>query len=403
MGIYHLPGTDLLDFPDDFTEGPLFTASPMLHRLREERPVAPVKMPSGSRLWLITRYSDVRMVMSDPRFSRQLAYAGAPRMAGEDLTSVPGSLFNMEGKEHTRVRNPLNSYFTRHAMYEWKKKIQDLASSLLREMTARKREGDLVQEFSEPLVAQLACALMGTTEEEHIEIQGIIRRQLDLRGTSEDIAEATSDILEFAQKLAERSSSPAATGPTAALVQAANSGEISEQEAVASISLLLMNATDPLIPPLTTGPMTLLLHRQQLDQCIARPELWPTAAAEVLRYHNNGTTNFPRVALCDALLGGVEISKGEGVITSNLAASHDPDHFSNPEIFDIHRADRRSIFFGAGPHFCLGATFGPMVLATAYEAVFSHIPTIRMAADPYSIKKADDGFFARPKTLPVQW
>jgi cytochrome P450 len=37
-------------------------------RLRESRPVAPVRMPNYERAWVITRYADVRAALTDPRW-----------------------------------------------------------------------------------------------------------------------------------------------------------------------------------------------------------------------------------------------------------------------------------------------------------------------------------------------
>ena len=41
-------------------------------RLRESRPVAPVLMPNYGRAWVVTRYEDVRAVLTDPRMSKDV-------------------------------------------------------------------------------------------------------------------------------------------------------------------------------------------------------------------------------------------------------------------------------------------------------------------------------------------
>jgi cytochrome P450 len=46
-------------------------------RLRESRPVAPVRMPGYGRAWIVTRYADVRTVLTDPP-----AGEGRPPVAG---------------------------------------------------------------------------------------------------------------------------------------------------------------------------------------------------------------------------------------------------------------------------------------------------------------------------------
>ncbi len=46
-------------------------------RLRESRPVAPVRMPDYGRVWIITRYADVRAALTDPRLvNKTLPLAG---------------------------------------------------------------------------------------------------------------------------------------------------------------------------------------------------------------------------------------------------------------------------------------------------------------------------------------
>src|SRR3954451_15388668 len=101
-----------------------------------------------------------------------------------------------------------------------------------------------------------------------------------------------------------------------------------------------MDAADPLVPLRTVGIMTLLRHPRQLGECVRGPELWPEAVREVLRYHNNGITNFPRVALEDVERHGVRVFAGEGVITSALAAAHDPREFTDPHLFDVRRREK---------------------------------------------------------------
>ena len=41
-------------------------------RLRESRPAAPVRMPGYGRAWAVTRYADVRTVLTDPRLAKDV-------------------------------------------------------------------------------------------------------------------------------------------------------------------------------------------------------------------------------------------------------------------------------------------------------------------------------------------
>ena len=80
-------------------------ATPARFRHSEQEPLARVVLPSGDSAVAATRHADVRMVMSDPRFTRELTYPGAPRqLAGADLNDDPDLIVNMDPPRHTRLR-----------------------------------------------------------------------------------------------------------------------------------------------------------------------------------------------------------------------------------------------------------------------------------------------------------
>lgn len=84
--------------------------------LRQECPVARVTLPSGDEAALLTRYEDVRQVLSDRRFSRRLTADDAARIADHESGGVYGS--DMEpaipesGAAHRRWRRMLGRWLT---------------------------------------------------------------------------------------------------------------------------------------------------------------------------------------------------------------------------------------------------------------------------------------------------
>ncbi|MGR8012102.1 cytochrome P450 [Streptomyces hypolithicus] len=153
----------------------------------------------------------------------------------------------------------------------------------------------------------------------------------------------------------------------------------------------------------TAGTATLLIHRRQLNELLARPDLWPKAVEEILRYHHNGVLGLPRVATEDITLHDVTIRKGDGVCLPMLGATWDPAHYRNPPAFNIHRRTDGTATFGAGPHFCLGASLARMFLQTAYQALFTRFPTLFLAVAEDDIPWEADLFFTKPAALPVAW
>src|SRR5699024_11825007 len=113
------------------------------------------------------------------------------------------------------------------------------------------------------------------------------------------------------------------------------------------ISLLLMNVTDPLIPPLSLGIYTLLRHENEQQKAKSGIASWENVSLEVLRFHNNGYTNFPRMVLQPTTIREVRLEPGDSVVTSTLAAAHDPRAFTEPDQFRVDRTETTFIPFGS--------------------------------------------------------
>lgn len=59
------------------------------------------------------------------------------------------------------------------------------------------------------------------------------------------------------------------------------------------------------------GVISLLRHPKHLDAAMKDPSLWPSAVAEICRYHTASSYALRRVALQDVHVGGQIIKCGE--------------------------------------------------------------------------------------------
>jgi cytochrome P450 len=118
----------------------------------------------------------------------------------------------------------------------------------------------------------------------------------------------------------------------------------------------------------------LYTHDDQRHELIRDPSLIPDAIEECLRLGSNGYFTFPRIATCDTEVGGTRILKGMVVRPSPLAPNYDPDVFSVPLRFDIHRRPKRILSFGAGPHHCIGNILGRTTITVAITRLLERFP-----------------------------
>ncbi|PYV07717.1 MAG: hypothetical protein DMG23_15480, partial [Acidobacteria bacterium] len=102
------------------------------------------------------------------------------------------------------------------------------------------------------------------------------------------------------------------------------------------------------------GLLALLRHPDQMRRVWDDASLVPSAVEEILRY-DSPVQLTSRLAKVDLEMHGTKISRGQWVYLLLAAANRDPAQFSDPDRFDVGRAENKHIAFGAGPHFCMEA------------------------------------------------
>ncbi len=355
-------------------------------------------------MWLLTRRDDILRAAADPRFSRDLTYPGAPRIAGDDFNAIPGGIFNLDPPAHTRVRRILQPLYQRGPVEAMRPMIAAHAAELLDGMDAGPNPADLVAAYASPLALRVSCEVLRIPLEQRRSYLSLFRTQTDYTADPAEIGASTEAITALSASIvADRQERPDPGEPVGALILAHRDGVISRDELVGTVTYLLVTGADPVIGPLATGTLTLLRHPDQLAEVLADPGLWPAAVEEVLRYHHNGFLSNPRVALEDVEIRGVTVRAGEAVVTPFLAALWDPEHVRDPHRFRVRRSGDATAGFGHGPHHCLGSSLARVHLATAFAALFTRHPDLALAVRADDIPWEEEMLFSRPALLPVTW
>jgi len=63
------------------------------------------------------------------------------------------------------------------------------------------------------------------------------------------------------------------------------------------------------------------------------------------------------------------------------AANRDPEHFADPDTFDIERQNNKHIAFGMGIHFCVGAGLARTEAQEVFKAILARLPNVRLVSD----------------------
>lgn len=387
-----------------FPLGDYGTPPELIHWARENVPVCPVSMPEGQKMWMITAKNDIKSIMNDKRFSRNLTQPGAPRQSDEDFTSIPAGIFNMDPPDHNRVRRIIAPYYSAHNVERYRPMIKKHVDNTLRDMADGPNPTDLMAAMARPLSLLVGMDTLNLSPQLRASPYACYHTQTAVGASPESIALSTNKIRNFSQAIIDdKREYPTDDDPIGALIIAQREGTITEAELLGTVCFILITCVEPMVGPLGMGPFTLMRHPRQLQACLEHPQYWPLAVEEILRYHHNGVLGLPRMALEDVVFHGVTIKRGDGVVMPMLGATWDPKHYPQPERFDIHRQTNASITFGHGPHFCLGASLVRLFLHIAYAGLFTKFPTLKLAVPDDEVPWEKGMIFTGPASLPVIW
>jgi cytochrome P450 len=375
-------------------------ADPLYARLRREEPVCRVQLPYGRPAWLATTYEFSKVVLGDPRFSREATLEGDnPRENPVDFSQVAESILSMDPPKHTRIRQLVGMAFTPRRVEEMRPRARQIASGLIDDMAAAGPPADLVQGFSFAFPSIVICELLGIPEADRRQF-----RRLYSTATPEEQQEIFLNLFSsFDGLIAQRRERPR-DDLLSWLVQARdNDDRLSETELLFLGVSLLVGGYETSAHQITNMVYTLLTHRQQLDLLRARPELIPPAVEEMLRVIVLGSAINPRIATVDVQLGDVLVRAGEPVLAAATAANRDESVFARPDDFDVTRQPNPHLSFGYGPHFCPGAHLARMELQVSLATILSRLPGLRIAV-PESDLTWQEGTTMRGLTaFPLSW
>ena len=126
----------------------------------------------------------------------------------------------------------------------------------------------------------------------------------------------------------------------------------------------------------------LLKHPEQIDMALSSSAAFANAFSEINRWSINAKMGFARYAPQDMKVLGQAVRKGQMVLLMPHLSKHDPDHFKNPETFDVTRTFDPDLLFGYGPRYCIGAALAKRQLYLSMSELHRRFPNARLAGEP---------------------
>ncbi|MET9341978.1 cytochrome P450 [Nonomuraea sp. NPDC003804] len=374
--------------------------------LREEAPVLRASFPwldDDTPIWLVTRYDDVRTVLSDHRFvndprnvpggtvdNARTKIAQARGVPPEYADFLANGMLDLDGDDHLRLRRLVSRAFTARRVMELRPRVEEISARLLDALPSD-RVVDLVEEYAYPLPITVICELVGIPEADRPQWRAWGARMVSMEPGA--LAEPLVGIIEYVQGLIPRRRATPADDLLTGLIRAhdEDGDRLSDAELVTMVLTLVLAGHETTAHLIGNGTAALLTHPDQLARLRAEPELMPRAVHELMRWCGPVHGTRLRYPVEDVALDGAVLRRGEPVMAVLVSANFDPRRFDDADRLDIARESdsRREVHvgFGHGLHYCLGAALARQEGEVAFGGLLSRFPGLRLAVPPEKLER----------------
>ncbi len=369
-------------------------------------PAVPVTLPSGDSALLVTRYADVRRLLTDRRLSRNLSRPGAARIS-KNNSMFTDPRIDPDPPEHTRVRRLVMRAFTPARVEALRPQVENLVDELLDGMAAHGGPVDLNEALAFPLPIRVVCVLLGVPESDVDSFRRWTEMFLSVsRYRGEQIRQSMAEMSAYIVELVAARRAEPGDDLVSAMAQVADDddGQLTEYELHWWCRLLLLVGYETTATQLGGGVAMLLSHPDQLALLRQDPTLLDNAIEELLRWKLVGSSvSMLRYATEDIEMDGYTIPRGTSVIPGADSANQDSSVFDDPGTFDIRRSDNPHLTFSLGPHFCIGANLARLELQVATDRLLRRFPTLRLAVPAEELRRVPGALLEGFQEIPVTW
>jgi len=346
---------------------------------------------AGGDVVILTRWADCNHILRHPDVSLR-------RNATPAFRGLSSSFMNvLDPPEHTRIRSIVNKAFTPRSVELLKPWLQNQVDELLDAGYAAP-PFDVIDGLAYPLPLNAICELLGVPAEDRRMVMGWSRPitygadllagrrprdvQLLYRSTIREFRLWTDALVE------QRRRAPGADLLSRLIFTEVLGDRLTPREVNTTVMGLLITGHETAVSLIGHGALALVRHPELREPVAGDESVADALVEEVLRYDSPVQATL-RVAARDLTVGGVEVRSGSAILVLLGAANRDPEHFPEPDTFDIQRSNNRThLAFGGGPHFCVGAPLGRLEARIAVAAMASRLANPRVHPDGVEYDKS---------------
>jgi|HubBroStandDraft_6_1064221.scaffolds.fasta_scaffold14199_4 cytochrome P450 len=383
-----LPGIfELTPLNPEFNQDP----HKILDRMREQ---CPVRRDEGAGTFIMTRYADVRGIVSDTTQWRdpdraEPAAIMTKRIRDERVEGINydedarRGILLLDDPDHGRIRKPLAQ-----ALYKRVAKSKTLVQEIVDEILDRigdKPHFDAMTDFALLVPIDVIARILGVDPARLTEFrdwsEGVIQSLNPFRTPEQTrhFVRSANALSQYMRELLEiRRKAPEDDLVSDMVALQAEGAPLTDGEISFNLQGLLVGGNLTTTDLIGNGIWLLLTHPQELVKLKADSSLINSTVEEILRYESPVDITG-RIASRDMEVGGCPVHKTQSMFLSLRGANRDPEVFPDPHRFDISRKDAPHVAFGGGAHLCIGSPLARLEAQVAIATLFERFPDLRLA------------------------
>lgn len=351
---------------------------PVYRRLRESAPLA--FAPSLGGRCLVARWDDVEAVLKDDElYSARIS--DPPNLP----PNLSGSIFFVDGDEHTRLRTALQPPCQPSRANELADTVVAGTADELIDRLEPSGQGDLVEGYFEPITAAAVSGLVGLGPVPIEELRDWVSPIVSYISAEylQPEAEAQNASFEDALRARMRVLVGSAPGDETSLLgcvlheRGDTAARLTEQEILTNVKLVMAAGFNEARDLLAHALLGLLSRPEQLEELRTDQSLARAAVEEGARWASP-VGMVGRTPAAETELGGFRIPAGTSLALLIASANRDEARWKDGGRFDLHRDEGMHLAFASGVHFCLGAWIVRAAGAVALQRLVERLPGLRL-------------------------
>lgn len=372
---------------------------PVYSQLREKEPISWVP---DLNMWFVTRREDIRDILKNPELFT--TYSKHSTI----FDTFDAHMLTVDGDDQTRFKSACRTPFLPKSIQDkLVPEIRKHANGLIDEFIQH-GAANLQEVFSARLPVQTMLTVFGLAAEYESELrtwyddfeQALANFKWDqgIRGRAKKSVSQFADLL---QENIEKVQKHPDGSLLSSLANAPADRRLTDDEIKRNSYIIFFGGISTVEALISNTIWSLLSHPDIFERVQRDKSLVLAAVEETLRWHSP-VQSCTRHVTRDVEYAGIKFEQGDTVNCMLGSANRDPEHFTNPDEFNIDRVNAGDhMAFGYSVHFCLGAPLARAEGAIAIETILDRLTGISL--DTNNSSQPFGSEFHKLPTLYVSW